>query len=480
MFDKFNDECGLLGVWGVPEAANIAYLGIYAQQHRGQEGAGVVALDRNHENSFSIHRGLGLVSDVFNDFDFSKLGGDCAIGHVRYTTAGGHRISNVQPFFGETAVGQVAVAHNGNLINIEALKRELITKGAIFNSTSDTEVILHLLARGSQRDPLIESVIKALMEIRGAFSLLMLFNDRLIAVRDPNGLRPLVLGKLLKGYVVASETCAFDLIGARFEREIEPGEVLEISASGELKSYFPFPVQRTSPCIFEYIYFARPDSNVFGRNVYAVRKRLGAELAREHPIAADLVIPVPDSGVSAALGYSQESGIPLELGLIRNHYVGRTFIEPKQSIRDFGVKIKLNANAEILAGKRIIVIDDSIVRGTTSKKLVSMLRQAGASEIHLRISSPPTTDPCFYGIDTPEKNDLIAAHKSIAEIAAYIEVDTLAYLSVEALYRAVQSEPSKLCDACFTGKYPIGTPQQYAVKQQDLFAGLSSRGGTKQ
>lgn len=475
MFDKFNDECGLLGVWGVPEAANIAYLGIYAQQHRGQEGAGVVALDRNNNRAFSIHRGLGLVSDVFLDFDFTKLSGDCAIGHVRYTTAGGHRLSNVQPFFGETAIGNVAVAHNGNLINIESLKRDLITKGAIFNSTSDTEVILHLLARGTMRDPLIENVINALQEIRGAFSLLMLFQDRLIAIRDPNGFRPLVLGRLGGGYVVASETCAFDLIGAKFEREVEPGEVLEISAQGELKSYFPFPVQRISPCIFEYIYFARPDSTVFGKNVYAVRKRLGAELAREQPVEADFVIPVPDSGVSAAIGYSQESKIPLELGLIRNHYVGRTFIEPKQSIRDFGVKIKLNANADMLAGKRIIVIDDSIVRGTTSKKLVSMLRQAGASEIHMRISSPPTTDPCFYGIDTPDKSDLIASHMTTAEIAKFIEVDTLAYLSHEGLYRAVQSDSSKFCDACFTGKYPIGTPQQFTQRQTELFSGRQAK-----
>jgi amidophosphoribosyltransferase len=468
--DKFHDECGLIGVWNNKEASNIAYLGLYAQQHRGQEGAGVVALDINSSGkNFTIHKGLGLVSEVFNDFDFSLLPGKHAVGHVRYTTAGGNRLANVQPFSAEVASGQVVVAHNGNLINANELRQDLIKDGAIFSSTSDTESILHLLARSPKSAMPIEKVISALHEIKGAFSLLIMLDDRLIALRDPNGLRPLALGKLNGGYIVASETCAFDLIGASYVRDIAPGEVLEISGEADLKSYYPFKMTKESPCIFEYVYFARPDSNVFGRNVYPIRKRMGMELAKEHPVEADFVIPVPDSGVTAAIGYSQQSGIPLELGLIRNHYVGRTFIEPKQSIRDFGVKIKLNANAAILDGKRIIVIDDSIVRGTTSKKLVKMLRQAGAKEIHMRISAPPTTDPCYYGIDTPEKSELIASHNTVEQITAYLEVDSLAYLSMDGLYRAVGSERGSFCDACFSGQYPIGTPKKFEKKQGELF-----------
>ena len=484
--DKFHDECGLIGVWNNKEASNIAYLGLYAQQHRGQEGAGVVALEHpekdnatplpsNTKGNFTIHKGLGLVSEVFHDFDFSKLPGNCAVGHVRYTTAGGNRLTNVQPFFAEVSSGHVVVAHNGNLINAAELRQDLIKDGAIFSSTSDTESILHLLARSPKKAMPIEKVISALLELQGAFSLLIMLEDRLIAIRDPNGLRPLALGTLNGGYVVASETCAFDLIGAKYVRDIAPGEVLEISGKDELKSYYPFKATKPSPCIFEYVYFARPDSNVFGRNVYPIRKRMGMELAREHPVQADLVIPVPDSGVTAAIGYSQEAGIPLELGLIRNHYVGRTFIEPKQSIRDFGVKIKLNANSEVLKDKKIIVIDDSIVRGTTSKKLVNMLRQAGAKEIHMRISAPPTTDPCYYGIDTPQKSELIASYKSVKEIAEFLEVDSLAYLSIEGLYRAVDpqndsSEKSTFCDACFSGLYPIGTPKKFEKKQAELFS----------
>ena len=469
-FDKFREECGLMGIWGHKEAANLAYLGLYAQQHRGQEGAGVVALNFvNGEPVFSIHKGNGLVSDVFSDYDFTQLPGQNAVGHVRYTTAGGHRLANVQPFYAEVASGQVVVAHNGNLINADELKAELISEGAIFGTTSDTEVVLHLLARGPKNVMLIEKVISALHAIKGAFSLLFLLEDRLIAVRDPNGFRPLALGKLDGAYLVASETCAFDLVGATYIRDIEPGELLEISGNGELKSYHPFGMVKPSPCIFEYVYFARPDSNVFGRNVYPIRKNMGVELAKECPVKADFVIPVPDSGVTAALGYSQESKIPLELGLIRNHYVGRTFIEPKQSIRDFGVKIKLNANPELLRGKSIVVVDDSIVRGTTSRKLVKMLRQAGAKEVHMRISSPPTTDPCYYGIDTPQKDQLIASKKSIKEIAEYLEVDSLAYLSVEGLYRAVGSTKGKFCDACFSGNYPVGTPKSFEKKQTELF-----------
>lgn len=469
-FDKFREECGLMGVWNHAEAANITYLGLYAQQHRGQEGAGVVSLATGDgQPRFSVHKGLGLVTDVFQDFDFGRLPGKNAIGHVRYTTAGGNRLANVQPLFAEISLGCVGLAHNGNLINADQLREELIEQGAIFGTTSDTEVIMHFLARAPKNSVLIEAVISALMRVRGAYSLLMLFEDRMIAVRDPGGLRPLALGLLDGMPIVASETCAFDLVGADFLRDVEPGELVEISKEGEIKSYFPFGAQRPSPCIFEYVYFARPDSNVYGRNVYGIRKRLGQELAKEHPIDADVVIPVPDSGVTAAIGFSQQVGIPLELGLIRNHYVGRTFIEPKQSIRDFGVKIKLNANAELLKGKRIIVVDDSIVRGTTSRKLVQMLRHAGALEVHMRISAPPTTDPCYYGIDTPQKGELIAAQKSVEEIRAFMGVDSLAYLSIEGMYRAVESVRGKFCDACFTGLYPIGTPGKFDKRQQALF-----------
>lgn len=470
MFDKFKEECGLVGVWNHKEAANIAYLGLYAQQHRGQEGAGVVALDRGRSPAFSIHRGLGLVSDVFSDFKFSSLPGTAAIGHVRYTTAGGSKLANVQPFLAEISCGTAALAHNGNLINADILKRELISRGAIFGSTSDTEVILHLLARGNRNVLLTEIIIEALKVIKGAFSLVMLFEDRLVAVRDPNGLRPLCLGRLGDAFVVASETCALDLVGAEYVRDIAGGELVEISGDGVVKSYFPFGMTRETPCVFEYVYFARPDSYIFGRNVYPVRYRMGEELAREHPVDADLVVPVPDSGLTAALGYSRASGISIEMGLIRNHYVGRTFIEPLQSIRDFGVKIKLNPNREILGGKRVIVIDDSIVRGTTSRKIVDMIRRAGASEIHMRISSPPTTDPCFYGIDTPSKEELIASRDDVEEIRKFIGADSLGYLSIEGLYKAVQAKPGKFCDACFTGQYPIGKPSQYNGKKQlDIF-----------
>jgi len=468
--DKFHDECGLMAVWNHPEAANLTYLGLYAQQHRGQEGAGVVSVDRNGNDlpHFFVHKGLGLVADVFGNFDFTKLPGGVAIGHVRYTTAGGNRLANVQPFVADIALGHTAVAHNGNLVNADDLRRELIEQGSIFGSTSDTETILHLLAHGDRTQPLEESVIAALHKIKGAFSLLMLFEDRLMVCRDVQGLRPLAIGKLDGATIFASETCAFDLIGATYVRDVEPGELIEIFRDGSMKSYYPFGLARPAPCIFEFVYFARPDSRVFGKNVYQLRKRMGAELSRERPVAADLVTAVPDSGVAAAIGYAEASNIPYEMGLVRNHYVGRTFIEPKQSIRDFGVKIKLNPNRDVLAGKSIIVVDDSIVRGTTSKKLVTMLRQAGALEIHLRVSSPPTTNPCYYGIDTPDKHELIASKYSIDEIASYIGVDSLAYLSIEGLYRAVDSTPGKFCDACFSGNYPAGTPVSIKPKRQQM------------
>jgi amidophosphoribosyltransferase len=468
--DKFHDECGLMAVWDHPEAANLTYLGLYAQQHRGQEGAGVVSVDRNGDDlpHFYVHKGLGLVADVFGSFDFTKLPGAVAIGHVRYTTAGGNRLANVQPFVADIALGHTAVAHNGNLTNADDLRRELIEQGSIFASTSDTETILHLLAHGDKDQPLVESVIAALQKIKGAFSLLMLFEDRLMVCRDMHGLRPLAIGDLNGATVFASETCAFDLIGATYVRDVEPGELIEVFRDGSMKSYFPFGFSRPAPCIFEFVYFARPDSKVFGKNVYQLRKSMGRELAIEKPVLADLVTAVPDSGVAAAIGYAEAAKIPYEMGLVRNHYVGRTFIEPKQSIRDFGVKIKLNPNRDVLSGKSIVVVDDSIVRGTTSKKLVAMLRQAGAREIHLRISSPPTTSPCYYGIDTPDKHELIASKHSIEEIAEYIGVDSLAYLSIEGLYRAVESTPGTFCDACFSGNYPAGTPVQIKPKRQQM------------
>jgi amidophosphoribosyltransferase len=403
------------------------------------------------------------VSEVFADYDFQRLCGRCAIGHVRYTTAGSNSLANVQPFFAETGRGKLALAHNGNLVNAIELRSKLIGQGAIFSSNSDTENFLHLISLGfdgpvmgpSNGSGTIHYLKEALKFVEGAYSLVVLLEDRLVALRDPNGFRPLCLGRMGDGYVVASETCAFDLIGATYIRDVKPGEILEISGEG-LTSHFPFPETRLSPCIFEFVYFARPDSTVFDRNVYEVRRRMGEELARESSVAADVVIPVPDSGITAALGYSSQAGIPLELGLIRNHYVGRTFIEPKQSIRDFGVKLKLNPNAAIIKGRRIVVVDDSIVRGTTSKKLIAMFRSAGASEIHLRISAPPTKNPCYYGIDTPDKQELIASRMTLEEIASYLGVDSLAYLSLDGLYRAVRDGGSDTyCDACFSGNYPV-------------------------
>lgn len=471
--DKFHDECGLIGIWNHSEAANLAYLGLYAQQHRGQEGAGVVSVDRDNGGTFYPQRGMGLVSEVFKDFDFSKTPGRFAIGHVRYSTAGGNLLCNVQPFHAEVSVGRMAVAHNGNLVNTDVLKKELIRDGAIFSSTSDTEIVLHLVAKSARGTPLVECVISALQKLQGAFSLLIMFNDRLIAARDAYGLRPLALAKLNDGVIVASETCAFDLLGATYLRDVEPGEVVEIFADGKINSYFPFKKVKATPCIFEYVYFARPDSSVFGKNVYGIRRQMGVELARESTIDADIVVPVPDSGMTGAIGFSYESKIPLELGLIRNHYVGRTFIEPQQAIRNFGVKVKLTANADVLRGKRIIVVDDSIVRGTTSRKIVRMLKKAGAKEVHMRISAPPTTDPCYYGVDTPVKEELIAANLDIRGVEKFIEADSLAYLSLDGLYRAAESAHAKpqgkFCDACFTGKYPAGTPKDYEKKQVELF-----------
>ena len=449
--DHFHDQCGLFGIFGHAEAANLAYLGLYALQHRGQESAGIVA---GSGQKLLMEKGMGLVSDVFNETRLAKLPGDRAIGHVRYSTSGDTVGTNAQPYLIECHRGPIAVGHNGNIVNADILRRELEAAGSIFQSTSDTEVILHLYAR-SQRDKPEDALAASLSKVLGAFSLLFLTKDAMIAARDPWGFRPLVLGRVKTAHVVASETCALDLIDAEYLRDIEPGEMVVIDDEG-VRSFRPFPPEPVSHCIFEHVYFARPDSLVFGRNVLASRLALGRQLARETAVDADAVVPVPDSGFGAALGYAEESGIPFQWGLIRNHYVGRTFIEPKQSIRSFGVKIKLNPVREVLEGKRVILIDDSIVRGTTSRKIVRMVRAAGAREVHVRISSPPTTGPCYYGIDTPLKSELIAAQHAVEEIRKFIEADTLGYLSLDGLLTAVgDAEGSRHCTACFSGRYPV-------------------------
>jgi len=468
MFDKLHEECGVFGIYGHPEAANLTYLGLYALQHRGQESCGIVASD-----GFKLraHKGMGLVADVFKkDEIFSELTGKSAIGHVRYSTAGGNDIKNCQPIMVDYHRGSIAVAHNGNLVNAQEIRNELELKGSIFSTTADTEVIIHLLAH-AECDSLPDRVTEALQSVKGAYSLVFLTETRMVAVRDPNGFRPLALGKLGSAYVVASETCAFDLIEAEFIREIEPGEMVVIQKDG-LKSFRPFDKVTPSPCIFEFIYFARPDSIIFGKQVYGVRKEFGRQLAREHAVDADVIIPIPDSGVPAAVGYAEESGIPFQVGLVRNHYVGRTFIEPQQSIRHFGVKLKLNPVREVIEGKRVVVIDDSIVRGTTARKIIKMIRNAGAKEIHVRISSPPTSFPCYYGIDTPTRKELISSSHSIEEINRYITSDSLGYLSREGM-RAAAGTPSEtgchFCDACFSGYYPVKFPRLKSDSQLGLF-----------
>lgn len=453
MEDKFHDECAVVGVINHAEASKYSYLALYAMQHRGQEGAGIVSTDGQF---MYTHRDMGLVADVFSDASLHELHGTAAIGHTRYATAGSKDWLNLQPLVANFANNSFAIAHNGNLVNAAEVRADLESKGSIFSTTSDTEDILHLVARADAELSIQGRLLSALEYVEGAYSLVVLSLGRLIAARDPSGVRPLSLGRIGDGYVVASETCAFDLIGAEFIRDIEPGEVLEISREGEMKSCFLQKKRPAAFCVFEYVYFARPDTNLFGRNVYGVRKRLGAELALEHPVEADLVIPVPDSGVPAALGYAQQTGIPMEFGLIRNHYIGRTFIEPKQSIRDFGVKIKLNPNARLIEGKRVVLVDDSIVRGTTCRKIVKMLRAAGAKEVHFRISSPPTIGPCHYGIDTPSREELVAAQMSVSEICNYIKADSLGYLTVEGMFRAVGAPREDHCDACFTGDYKLG------------------------
>ncbi len=449
--DAFNEECAVFGISGHKEAANLAYLGLYALQHRGQEGSGIVSSDGER---FYQKKGLGLVADIYSKKILRGLPGTKAIGHNRYSTAGSGDLHNVQPLSVNFAFGNLALAHNGNLINAGVLRGELEAYGAIFQSDSDSEVIIHLIAH-SKGDTIVNRVIDALSLVRGAFSLVLQTDEHVIAARDPYGFRPLCLGRYKGSWVVASETCAFDLIDAQFVREVEPGEIVVLQGT-ELTSYHPFLERDRAQCIFEYVYFARPDSKIFGtRAVYPIRKAFGRQLAKECPADADLVIPVPDSGVPAALGYAEGMGLPFEIGLTRNHYIGRTFIEPQQAIRHFGVKLKLNPVPEVLEGKRVVVVDDSIVRGTTSRKIVKMLRQAGAKEIHMRISSPPVIAPCFYGIDTPSKKELIGSKFSIEQIRRYVTADSLGYLSLEGMLATAPDASRHYCTACFTDNYPI-------------------------
>jgi amidophosphoribosyltransferase len=457
MFDKFNDECGVFGIFGHPEAANMTYLGLYALQHRGQESAGIAASDGAQVR---ISREMGYVADIFDGGTLAKLPGPLAIGHVRYSTAGESKLLNAQPILIDCAHGQIALCHNGNIVNARELRDELVQQGSIFQSNSDTEVILHLYARSKARS-IDDAIVESVAQVQGAFSLVMLTRDRLIAVRDPHGFRPLALGRLNDAYVVCSETCAMDLIGATYERDVAPGEVLIISAEG-VRSIKPFPPAQLAHCIFEHVYFARPDSYVFGRSVNEVRTELGRVLARESPVEADVVVPVPDSGVCAAMGFAEQAGVPLRMGLIRNHYVGRTFIQPQASIRHFGVKVKLNPVRSVLNGKRVILVDDSLVRGTTSQKIVRMVRAAGAKEVHVRISCPPTISPCFYGVDTPRRTELIAATHSLEEIREFLEADSIGYLSLEGLLSAVGSERRSYCTSCYTGVYPVPFPRDEA------------------
>lgn len=454
---SWNEECAVIGVWNHEEAARLSYLGLYAMQHRGQESSGIVSLD---EGQHIVHKGLGLVGDVFEEEQLLALKGNASIGHNRYSTTGQNLLMNAQPLHASLRWGPCALAHNGNIVNAAQVRERLKNLGAIFQGTTDSEIFLHLLSRLPEKN-LSETLPGVLSEVVGAYSLVLLTDHSLVAVRDPLGFRPLVLGMKTnaKGevsYVVASETCAFDLIGAQYLREIEPGEIFVADFEGTRSTYLPKVKGevKQAQCVFEHVYFARPDSIVFGRSVYESRKEFGRWLAKETPVDADVVIPVPDSGVPAALGYSLESKIPFEFGIIRNHYVGRTFIQPQASIRHFGVKVKLNPQTAVLSGKRVVVVDDSLVRGTTSQKIIRMIRQAGAKEVHMRIASPPTTGPCYYGVDTPQKSHLIAANQSLKEIKNFIEADSLSYLSLEGLFSAVKGTAQGYCAACFDGKYP--------------------------
>jgi len=448
--DHFHDECGVFGILNHAEAANQTYLGLYAQQHRGQESAGIVTTDGHNFNS---HRGMGLVADVFQKSDIEQLAGTAAIGHVRYSTSGESGLRNCQPFSFEYAHGGIAMCHNGNIVNAPELRKELEKDGSIFQSTSDTEVLIHLVAKSKQ--PLMrDRVAEAVNQLTGGFSLLVLVEERLVGVRDRNGIRPLVLGKLNDAWVLASETCAFDLIGADYVRDIQAGEMVIIE-NNQIESLFPFESTDPKFCVFEYVYFARPDSTLEGVNVYNARYQIGVELGKESAVDADLIIPVPDSGVPPAMGYAEATGVPFQMGLIRNHYIGRTFIEPQQSIRNFGVKLKLNPNRNMIEGKRVVLVDDSIVRGTTSRKIVEMVRAAGAKEVHMRISSPPTKCSCFYGVDTPNAEELMANQMNLDEMCKAIRADSLAFVSFEGMYRAVGKPQSQHCDACFSGNYPV-------------------------
>jgi amidophosphoribosyltransferase len=452
--DKFKEECGVFGIFGHPEAANMAYLGLYALQHRGQESAGIASSDGHRVRVF---REMGYVADVFDEVTLGRLPGHAAIGHVRYSTAGESKLQNAQPILIDCAHGQISLCHNGNLVNAAELRDRLVKEGSIFQTTSDTEVVLHLYARSRAASP-EDAIVESIAQVTGAFSLVLLTRDTLIAARDPHGFRPLALGRLGDALIVCSETCALDLIGATYVRDVEPGEVLVISASGT-KSLKPFPPARLAHCVFEHVYFARPDSYVFGQSVNETRTELGRQLAREAPVDADVVVPIPDSGVCGAMGYAEESGLPFRMGLIRNHYVGRTFIEPQQAIRHFGVRVKLNPVRSILAGRRVVLIDDSIVRGTTSRKLVTIVKAAGAKEVHMRICCPPTVSPCFYGVDTPRRAELIAATHTVEEIRRYVQADSLSFLSLDGLLGAVGERKTAYCTSCYTGQYPVAFPR---------------------
>jgi amidophosphoribosyltransferase len=445
---KLREECGVFGIYGHPDASRMTYLGLYALQHRGQESCGIVASDGVELRQ---ERKMGHVSDAFDQTHLDRLRGASAIGHVRYSTAGEVSIHEAQPFLANTHHGQIAICHNGNLPFASEERKRLEGEGAIFSSTSDTEVVLHGVARS--RSPVREAIGEVLRETEGAFSMLFLTPNELIAVRDPRGFRPLALGRLGDAWVIASETCAFDLIDASYVRDVEPGELIVIDQDG-LRSSHPLPEERHAMCLFEHVYFARPDSLIYGRSINESRHKMGRRLAIEQPADADLVVPVPDSGVAAAIGYAAESGLSFRFGLVRNHYVGRTFIEPRQSIRSFGVRIKLNPVRDLITGKRVVLIDDSIVRGTTSKKIVRMVREAGAREVHVRISCPPTISPCYYGVDTPNKADLIAANMTVSEICEFIEADSLGYLSLEGMIAATGLSPNSSCVACWNGRYP--------------------------
>ncbi len=472
----FREECGVVGVMGDPEAAKLIYLGLYALQHRGQEAAGIVTI--NETGALQGHKAFGLVGDGFTADILSRLEGRSGIGHNRYSTTGASRmVENIQPFSFKTSLGSVAIAHNGNLTNADQIRVELESQGSIFQSTSDTEVFMHLLAKSTQAQ-LLDRIVEVMGKVRGAYSLVLLTKDRLFALRDPYGFRPLVLGRRGDCVVVASETCALELIDAEFEREIAPGEIVEIFSDGFIRSYYPVQSPRKAFCSFEPIYFARPDSQIFGEEIYSLRKRMGECLARESHVDADVVIAVPDSGVPMALGYAAEVKLPMELGLVRNHYVGRTFIEPSQSIRDFGVKLKLNPVGSTLRGKRVIVVDDSLVRGTTSVKILRMLRKAGAKEIHLRLGSPPITHSCYFGVDTPERGQLLAAQQTVEQIRDFIGADTLAFLSPEGLRQALgASNAGNYCYGCFSGDYPEATGQKISPQPTDRLGGPGLKAG---